>query len=189
MVGSVKCANVICTHFFGTDFPVLFTPPKRTPCMPTPVALTTLPALWPAGYPWKQPHSWRKLRPVWQLWQWMWKMATQLLFWETAEEGCTRYDLHAVKRIKLTRNAQVEGGKGRFSLGSWVPTKDCYYQTVSSHPVLPVENVNAPTFMLPLVTSALSQQQGWCILRGLNRYFWACASCGWSHCTEVLVGG
>lgn len=90
----------------------------------------------------------------------MWKMATQLLFWEIAEEGCTRYDLHAAKRIKLTRNAQVEGGKGSFSLGSWVPTKDCYYQTVSSHPILPVENVNAPNMItLPLVTSALSQQQ------------------------------
>lgn len=190
MVGSVKCANVIWTFFFfGTDFPVLFTPPKRTRCMPTPVALTTLPALWPAGCPWKLPRSWRKLRPVWQLWQWMWKMATPLLFWETAEEGCTRYDLHAAKRIKLTRGAQVKGEKGSFSLGSWVSTKDRYYQMVFSHPVLPVENVNAPNVVtLALVTPALSQQQGWCILHGLHRYFWACASRGWSHCTEVLVG-
>lgn len=153
MVGSVECANVLCTHFFCTDFPVLFTPPKRTPCTPTPVALTTLPALWPAGYPWKQPRSWRKLRPVWQLWQWMWKTATPLLFWETAEGGCTRYDLHAAKRMKLTRDAQVEGEKGSvsFSLGSWVPIKHRYYRVVSSHTVLPVENMDASNVVtLPL---------------------------------------
>lgn len=178
--------------FFGYWFSCSFHSSKRTLSMPTPVALTTLPALWPAGCPWKQPHSWRKLRPVWQLWQWMWKMATPLLFWETAKEGCTRYDLHAAKRIKLTKYAQVEGEKGRgfFSMGSWVPTKGHYYQTISSHPVLPVENVNAPNVAtLPLVRSALSQQQGWCILHGLHRYFWARASCGWSLCTKVLVGG
>lgn len=110
-------------------------------------------------------------------------MATPLLFWETAEEGCTRYDLHAAKRIKLTRGAQVEGEKGSvyffFCLGSRVPTKDHYYQMVFSHPVLPVENVNVPNVVtLLLVTSALSLQPGWCNLHGLHRYFWACASRG-----------
>lgn len=148
MVGSVKGANVPCIFFFFTDFPVLSTPQKRTPCMHTPVALTTLPAPWPAGYHWKQPPSWRKQRPVWQLWQWMWKMARPLLFWETAEGDCTRYDLDATGSKEDKTNQRCSGArgkKGNFScpLGSQVPTKDHYYQIVSSHTVLAVENVNA----------------------------------------------
>ena len=107
--------------FLGTDVPVLSTLQKRTPCMHTPVALTTLRAPWPAGYPWKQPPSWRKQRPVWQLWQWMWKMATPLLFWETAEGDCTRYDLDVTgsKEDKTNQGCSGERGKKAISFVPW----------------------------------------------------------------------
>lgn len=45
-------------------------------------------------------------------------MGTPLLFWETAEGDCTRYDLDVTgrKEDKLIGGAQVEGGKKAISL-------------------------------------------------------------------------
>lgn len=79
-MGSMKGDNVLCIVLYLVLISLFFSLPQRTPCMRTPVALTTLPAPWPAGSPWKQPLSWRQQSLDWQLWQWTWKMATPLLF-------------------------------------------------------------------------------------------------------------
>lgn len=195
MVGSIKRTDVLCIFFFLTDFPVLSTPQKRTPCMPTPVALTTHPALWPAGCPWKQPLSWRKQRPVWQLWQWMWKMATPLLFWETAEGDYTRYNLDTRGSKEDKTNQGCSGGRGKKAL-SLVPREVGFllkittlrWSLLSWYWLLRMW-MPQTVVTLPLVTSAPSQRQGWCILCGFHRYCSAHASCGWSRCIEILGGG
>lgn len=43
----------------------------------------------------------------------MWKMATPLLFWETAEGDCTRYDLNEAGSKEDKTNQACSGGRGK----------------------------------------------------------------------------
>lgn len=64
---------------------------RRTPSRRIHVGLTTPPARWPAGRPWKpRPHG-TPQPPVWLLWPSAWQRDTASPSWETPKETFIRY--------------------------------------------------------------------------------------------------